>query len=98
LANLRSLQAEATQQSSSIQTIAANLGQGSSGASVATLQHFLIAQNKGPAAETLSKVGATAYFGALTRAALAEFQASVGISPALGNFGTITRMYISTHY
>jgi hypothetical protein len=81
-----------------VRTIATSLGQGSSNNNVAILQQFLISQNKGSAAHALAKVGATAHFGALTRAALAEFQASVGISPALGNFGSITRAYLSTHY
>lgn len=98
LANLQSLQAEAAQQGLSVQTIMANLLQGSRGTSVATLQQFLIAQNKGPAAQALANAGATSYFGALTRTALAEFQASVGISPALGNFGALTRAYINAHY
>jgi hypothetical protein len=98
LANLQSLQMEAAQQGLSVQTIMANLAQGSRGASVATLQQFLIAQNKGPAAQALANAGATSYFGVLTRAALAEFQANVGVSPALGNFGSVTRAYISAHY
>ncbi|MDO8481684.1 MAG: ice-binding family protein [bacterium] len=105
---LQSLQAErvAQQNSSasasafgqSVRTIANNLGKGSSDNDVKILQQFLISQNKGPSAEKLSQVGATAYFGTLTRAALAEFQAKVGITPALGNFGAITRGYISAHY
>jgi hypothetical protein len=81
-----------------VQTITDNLGTGSRGNNVAILQTFLASQNKGSAAAVLAKVGATGYFGALTRAALAEFQASVGISPALGNFGPITRAYINAHY
>jgi len=39
----------------------------------------------------------TNYFGSLTQAALARFQASVGISPAVGYFGPLTREYINTH-
>ncbi len=80
-----------------VRAIAINLGKGSRDNSVTTLQHFLISQNKGPSAEALANVGATTYFGELTRKALAEFQASVGISPALGNFGSITRAYINSH-
>jgi hypothetical protein len=80
-----------------VRAIAINLGQGSKDNNVTTLQQFLISQNKGPSAQALAKVGATSYFGALTRKALAEFQASSGISPALGNFGAITRSYLSTH-
>ncbi|MGC9968936.1 MAG: ice-binding family protein [Minisyncoccia bacterium] len=109
LATLQSLQAQAGQQGSSasapasvsgqqVRAIATSLGQGSRGNDVKILQQFLVAQNKGPAAQALASVGATANFGSLTRAALAEFQASVGISPALGNFGAITRAYLSTHY
>lgn len=81
-----------------VSAIVTNLQTGSRGPNVAVLQQFLIAQNKGPAARALANVGATAYFGALTRAALAEFQLAVGISPPLGNFGPITRAYIQSHY
>jgi hypothetical protein len=103
LAELQSLETQAGQQSSPasgqpVKSITVNLGMGSSGNNVTILQQFLIAQNKGPAAEALAKVGATGRFGALTHAALAEFQANVGISPALGNFGAITRAYLGTHY
>jgi hypothetical protein len=80
-----------------VRAIAINLGTGSKNNDVFTLQQFLISQNKGSAAFALSKVGATSYFGSLTRAALAEFQASVGISPAVGYFGPITRNYLNTH-
>jgi hypothetical protein len=97
LANLQSLQAQATQQNSQASAITANLSEGSQGGSVGTLQQFLIAQNEGPAAQALARVGATAYFGTLTRAALAEFQTATGISPALGNFGPITRAYLNAH-
>jgi hypothetical protein len=102
---LQSMQLQAGQHASTsasghaaVTTIAGNLMQGGSGANVDILQQFLIAQNKGTAAQALANAGATAYFGSLTRAALAEFQTSVGITPALGNFGAITRAYLSTHY
>jgi hypothetical protein len=78
-----------------VRAIAINLGTGNNNASVKSLQQFLISQNTGRAAVSLASVGATAYFGPLTRAALAEFQAKVGISPALGNFGPITRAYLT---
>jgi hypothetical protein len=81
-----------------VRTIAISLGKGSRDNNVTILQQFLISQNKGPAAAVLAKVGATGYFGALTRAALAEFQGSVGISPAWGNFGPITRSYLNANY
>lgn len=81
-----------------VRTIAISLGKGNSGNDVKILQEFLISQNKGSEAQALAKVGATSYFGVLTRAALAEFQANVGINPPLGNFGPITRAYLSAHY
>ena len=81
-----------------VKIISKNLAQGGRGDDIKTLQQFLISQGKGSAAQALSKIGATTYFGALTRAALAEFQANVGINPALGNFGSITRAYLSSHY
>lgn len=108
LATLQSLQAQLDVSASTspptggfgqqVRTIATSFGQGSSGNNVAILQQFLISQNKGPSAQALASVGATAYFGSLTRAALAEFQTKVGISPALGYFGAITQAYVSAHY
>lgn len=65
-------------------------------ASVMHLQTFLIAENTGSAAQELSTVGPTEYFGPLTRAALAEYQAAHGIAPALGYYGPITRGYIES--
>ncbi|EKD23778.1 MAG: hypothetical protein ACD_81C00184G0001 [uncultured bacterium] len=81
-----------------VKAIVANLRVGTRGDDVKTLQQFLVAQAKGVAAQALAKNGTTTTFGNLTRAALAEFQASVGISPALGNFGSITRAYIQANY
>lgn len=82
-----------------IKAVMKNLRKGIRDAEVKTLQDFLVAQNKGPAAQALANITeTTTYFGEMTRAALAEFQASVGISPALGNFGAITRAYMSSHY
>jgi hypothetical protein len=81
-----------------VRTIATSLTVGNRNNNVKILQEFLISQNKGPRARALAKVGATAYFGALTRMALAEFQATVGIHPAVGNFGPITRAYVSANY
>lgn len=80
-----------------VRSIVVDLWKGKSGNDVSILQQFLISQNKGPAALALGQVGATAYFGTLTRAALAEFQLHAGISPPLGYFGPITRAYVSTH-
>lgn len=81
-----------------VRTIAISLGKSSRGNNVTIIQQFLISQNKGPAALALARVGATGYFGVLTRAALAEFQANAGIKPALGNFGPITKAYLSANY
>ncbi len=74
-----------------------DLEESSTGGDVVTLQLYLITANKGSAARALTQVGATGFFGPLTKAALAEFQASVGIVPAAGYFGPITRAYIATH-
>ena len=53
---------------------------GSRGQDVVNLQTFLILQNKGPAAIKLAGTGATGYFGALTRDALAEYQSLAGVA------------------
>ena len=83
---------------SAVAQISVDLARGNQDSNVTTLQQFLISQNTGPAAQALSVVGATSYFGNLTRAALVEFQTSIGISPANGTFGSATRAYIGTHY
>lgn len=80
-----------------VRAIAASLAVGNKNDDVTTLQQFLISQNAGSASQALSQTGASGYFGSLTRAALAEFQAKVGISPALGNFGPVTRAYLGAH-
>lgn len=80
------------------QSVSTNLTLRSRGESVSNLQSFLIDQNKGVAAQNLAEAGATGYFGTLTRLALAEFQASVGITPASGYFGAITRAYIANNF
>jgi len=81
----------------SVRMIARDLEKNSRGDDVMFLQQFLISQNKGMAARALAEVGATAYFGMLTESALAEFQASTGISPATGYFGSKTRNYLRTN-
>ncbi|MBI3572491.1 hypothetical protein HY091_03105 [Candidatus Kaiserbacteria bacterium] len=73
-----------------------NLGLGTTGGGVLSLQQFLIAKHLGPAAAALKAHGGTRYFGPLTRAALAEFQKSVGITPAVGYFGPKTRAYLAS--
>lgn len=69
---------------------------GSRGSDVRALQIFLVQQDTGPAARALGANGTTRYFGPLTRAALAEYQAKVGIKPPVGYFGPITRAHIRT--
>ena len=56
---------------------------GSKGADVTALQNFLNAKG-------YLTVSATGYFGSLTKAALAKFQAANSISPAAGYFGPVT--------
>lgn len=68
-----------------------NLTIGSRGTEVVALQTFL--ENRGflvmPAGV------AKGYFGALTRSALAKYQAANGIAPAVGYFGPITRAHVN---
>ena len=63
----------------------ANLTIGSTGASVTNLQNSLIAMGFSISA------GATGYFGTQTQAAVAAWQASKNITPAVGYFGPKTR-------
>jgi len=69
---------------------------GSKGTDVTALQNLLISANKGSAAAALAAVGATGYFGNLTKAALAEYQAAAGVTPSVGYFGPKTRAYIAS--
>lgn len=69
-----------------------NLTIGSRGAAVTTLQKFLINKNVGSA----RLVVADGSFGPITKRALAEYQASVGLT-ADGSYGPITRAYITAH-
>jgi hypothetical protein len=70
---------------------------GMTGNDVRQLQLFLIAQNAGPAARKLKTHGTTINFATLTKAALIEFQKSVGITPTSGYFGPITRAWVNAH-
>jgi len=64
---------------------------GSTGADVTALQQLLISKGE------LTAVSApTGYFGSLTQAALAAFQAANGISPAAGYFGPKTRAFVNS--
>lgn len=76
---------------------AGDLALGSKGSAVVTLQQFLIVKNTGPFAVRLSQAGATGNFGAMTEAALIEYQTSVGISPANGYYGPTTRTKVEAN-
>jgi len=76
-------------------TFTRNLSLGMTGSDVKELQLFLILEDSGPAARKLAAHGTTLYFGSLTRSALIEFQQLVGIKPASGYFGPITRAYVN---
>jgi peptidoglycan hydrolase-like protein with peptidoglycan-binding domain len=76
---------------------AGDLDIGSSGAAVVSLQNYLIQAASGAAATRLAGAGATGNFGTITEAALVEFQTAVGISPAAGYYGPITRAFIAAH-
>lgn len=74
-----------------------NLTVGSSGADVKTLQQFLNAAGFKIAGSGPGSPGdETNLFGSLTKTALAKWQASVGISPASGYFGPLTRAKITS--
>jgi peptidoglycan hydrolase-like protein with peptidoglycan-binding domain len=76
---------------------AGDLDIGSSGAAVVALQQYLIQAASGDAATRLAGAGATGNFGIITKAALLEFQVLVGIAPASGYYGPVTRAYIAAH-
>ena len=90
LAQIASLQAQlGTSTTTTTATFTTDLTVGSKGASVTALQNWLISKGFTIAA------GATGTFGAQTKAALAAYQASVGISPAAGYFGPVTRAKVN---
>jgi peptidoglycan hydrolase-like protein with peptidoglycan-binding domain len=70
-------------------TFSKDLTIGSTGADVTALQKWLISKGHPLAA------GATGYFGAQTKAALAAWQAANGVAPASGYFGPITRAKVN---
>ena len=82
--------------SSSLPLFTRNLMVYDSGGDVWNLQTFLIAENKGAAAQALHRHGPSGRFGPLTYGALKEFQASVGL-PVTGYFGPLTRAWVNGH-
>src|SRR3989344_3489100 len=69
-----------------------NLTIGSTGSDVSALQSYLVANGYLVMPVGVSK----GYFGSLTRAAVAAWQAANGISPAVGYFGPISRAKINS--
>src|SRR3989304_2662589 len=69
---------------------------GSKGTDGTELQNWLISQNKRAKAAALAAGGATGYSGSWTRAAVCDYQAAVGISPAAGYFGPKSRAYAAS--
>ena len=89
LAQVADLQAQlgddtTTTTSADCASVAAPLTMGSMGAGVTALQNRLIADGQAIAA------GATGYFGAQTKAALAGWQAAHNVAPAVGYYGPLT--------
>ncbi len=75
-----------------------NLEVGSTGADVKALQVYLNGHGSAVASSGPGSPGnETTRFGSATKAALAKFQASVGLSPAAGYFGPKTRAYVNAH-
>lgn len=70
---------------------------GSTGADVKALQQWLNGQGYRIAASGAGSMGnESEYFGSLTKAALAKWQAAMSISPAVGYFGPITRARVAS--
>src|SRR3989344_543473 len=94
IAQIESLKAQ-TSGTTSCYTFTRNFTIGSHGGDVRALQIFL--NGKGYIVSTSgagSPLNETTTFGSLTRAALARYQAAVGIVPASGYFGPITRTHV----
>ncbi|MEJ0053595.1 MAG: peptidoglycan-binding domain-containing protein [bacterium] len=94
-AQLAALMAQANAMGGVSASFTRDLTIGSSGADVKALQMWLNAHGFMVAATGPGSAGMeTDLFGALTQAALAKYQASVGITPAAGYFGPKTRAWI----
>jgi peptidoglycan hydrolase-like protein with peptidoglycan-binding domain len=76
---------------------ARDLELGMTGGDVLALQKLLNANGFALAASGIGASGQeTDYFGSLTKAALAKYQAAHGIAPTAGYFGSITRAQMKT--
>lgn len=93
LAQIAALQSQIGGGSSSASyTFTRDLTVGATGEDVRQLQVFLNANGYVVASTGAGSAGMeSTYFGGLTKAALAKYQAAEGISPAVGYFGPITR-------
>jgi len=91
LAQIQQLQGQLNTGSNVSANFAHDLTVGSKGADVSALQQILI--SKGFLTAVASPTG---FFGPATKAALAKWQASVGISPASGFFGPKTRAFLNS--
>ncbi len=99
LAQITALQAQLAGSTSGGATVTftRDLTVGSTGSDVKALQQFLNTHGAQVAASGAGSPGnETSYFGNLTRAAVAKYQAMVGISPAVGYFGPKTRAYVNS--
>jgi hypothetical protein len=76
---------------SAAMTYTRDLTIGSTGADVISLQTTLVSKGFLVIPATVQK----GYFGALTKTALSNYQKSVGISPAVGYFGPVTRAHFN---
>lgn len=103
LNQIAALQAQilALQGSGSQGVISANFTQdltlGSTGNEVKSLQQLLNSKGFTVASSGAGSPGnESTYFGSLTQAALAKYQASVGITPSVGYFGPKSRAYVNS--
>jgi len=91
LAQITQLQAQLGGATVTSATFTTDLTVGSKGADVTALQTWLV----GKGFLTMPAGVAMGYFGSLTKVALAKYQVSVGITPAAGYFGPITRAKVN---
>lgn len=101
LAQIQALQAQLTSASGQAAVASYSFTQdltlGSKGDDVKALQQFLNAKGYAVASTGVGSAGnETTYFGSLTKAALAKYQAAVGITPSVGYFGPKTRAYVAS--